>query len=450
MTLLGCLYGKYFYNMNRIIIIGNGFDLAHNLKTGYTDFINDYWATVEEEIYDKYWRLLDQQYGGAKHPLNDYKDQFIKIEKEYDRTEVNKISSSYKEGSPLWKLYTLIDEHNNDPSTNAIVHLNFENHFFEHISNQCSLVNWVDIENEYYDALKKLSLEENVQERSQKIKKLNIEFKAVKNLLEKYLYEISKNSITQRASIIESVNSLIELNDVALKKQQQYLDSILEEMDQIGSEERFFERAEVELCPSCSTAENYRIHLKHKLESDLFKKKYCIPTQIVFLNFNYTNTAKKLYLNEGVDNEIINIHGELFNKANPMIFGYGDELDNTYKKIEELQDNDFLENIKSINYHETRNYRRLLEFIESGIYQVFIMGHSCGNSDRTLLNTLFEHDNCASIKVYYWQQENGLDNYSDLIRNISRNFNDKLKMRDVVVNRENCSPLVPIETEVAE
>lgn len=25
--------------MNRIIIIGNGFDLAHNLKTGYKDFI---------------------------------------------------------------------------------------------------------------------------------------------------------------------------------------------------------------------------------------------------------------------------------------------------------------------------------------------------------------------------------------------------------------------------
>ena len=34
--------------MNRIIIIGNGFDLAHNLKTGYKDFINDYWDTVEE------------------------------------------------------------------------------------------------------------------------------------------------------------------------------------------------------------------------------------------------------------------------------------------------------------------------------------------------------------------------------------------------------------------
>ena len=71
------------------------------------------------------------------------------------------------------------------------------------------------------------------------------------------------------------------------------------------------------------------------------------------------------------------------------------------------------------------------------------MGHSCGNSDRTLLNTLFEHDNCVSIKVYYRQPEDGPDDYSNLIRNISRNFNDKPKMRDIVVNRENCSPLVP-------
>ena len=30
--------------MNRIILIGNGFDLAHGLKTSYTDFIGSYWA----------------------------------------------------------------------------------------------------------------------------------------------------------------------------------------------------------------------------------------------------------------------------------------------------------------------------------------------------------------------------------------------------------------------
>ena len=30
--------------MNRIIIIGNGFDRAHNLRTGYKEFIDDYWS----------------------------------------------------------------------------------------------------------------------------------------------------------------------------------------------------------------------------------------------------------------------------------------------------------------------------------------------------------------------------------------------------------------------
>ena len=29
--------------MNRIVLIGNGFDLAHGLKTKYEDFINWYW-----------------------------------------------------------------------------------------------------------------------------------------------------------------------------------------------------------------------------------------------------------------------------------------------------------------------------------------------------------------------------------------------------------------------
>lgn len=37
--------------MNRIIVIGNGFDLAHGLKTGYQDFINDYWAQVSSTVF---------------------------------------------------------------------------------------------------------------------------------------------------------------------------------------------------------------------------------------------------------------------------------------------------------------------------------------------------------------------------------------------------------------
>ena len=69
------------------------------------------------------------------------------------------------------------------------------------------------------------------------------------------------------------------------------------------------------------------------------------------------------------------------------------------------------------------------------------MGHSCGNSDRTLLNTIFEHDNCVSIKPYYYLKPDGTDNYIDIIQNISRNFNNRKLMRDRVVNKTLCEPL---------
>lgn len=429
--------------MNRIIIIGNGFDMAHNLKTGYSDFIESYWNNVTEKVYNGYNRWLNENWGGILN-LRRYEDEFVIFEKGQNQTEFNKSSFSYNDNTSFGKLCKLIDEYNNTPNISVSVCLKFKNLFFERISNQCSLLNWVDIENEYYDTLKKLSLEENIQVRSQKAKTLNSEFNAIKKQLEEYLYNISKCTVNPHDSIIEAVNSLIELKDVALRKQQLFLDSILSEIQRFDNEPGFFE--EMEIDPSYylySKDEAKRIHLKKKLENNYFKNEHCKPIQTLFLNFNYTNTAQNLYLDKESSDEVINIHGELNNKANPIIFGYGDELDDDYKRIERLQDNVFLENIKSIHYHKTGNYRKLLEFIESDGYQVFVMGHSCGNSDRTLLNTLFEHDNCSSIKVFYHQHDNESDNYVDLIKNISRNFNNKPKMRDIVVNRENCSPLVP-------
>lgn len=100
-----------------------------------------------------------------------------------------------------------------------------------------------------------------------------------------------------------------------------------------------------------------------------------------------------------------------------------------------------MKNIKSIRYLESNNYRKMLQFIEAEPYQVYILGHSCGNSDRTLQNTLFEHKNCVSIKPYYYQKDDGSDNYMEIVQNICRNFTDMKLMRDRVVNKTFCEPL---------
>ena len=74
-------------------------------------------------------------------------------------------------------------------------------------------------------------------------------------------------------------------------------------------------------------------------------------------------------------------------------------------------------------------------------FQVLIMGHSCGNSDRTLLNTVFEHEHCVSIKPFYHKWEDGRDNYLELVQNISRNFTNMRLFRDRVVNKEQCKTM---------
>ena len=104
--------------------------------------------------------------------------------------------------------------------------------------------------------------------------------------------------------------------------------------------------------------------------------------------------------------------------------------------------------MKSTKYLEADNYRKLLSYIDSAPFQIYIMGHSCGNSDRTLLNTLFEHDNCVSIKPFFHRKDDGSDNYLDIVQNISRNFTDMKKMRDRVVNKTYCEPLPQLKKAV--
>ncbi|MFX8910930.1 hypothetical protein ABTN03_19955, partial [Acinetobacter baumannii] len=52
--------------------------------------------------------------------------------------------------------------------------------------------------------------------------------------------------------------------------------------------------------------------------------------------------------------------------------------------------------------------------------------------DRLLLNYIFEHDNCRKIRLMPYI-ENSKNNFLDLTKNVSRHFNNKLKMRQRVL-----------------
>lgn len=166
----------------------------------------------------------------------------------------------------------------------------------------------------------------------------------------------------------------------------------------------------------------------------------------LYVYFNYTNTLE-LYSHNFLPKSVVQIHGKLSDDSNPIIFGYGDEIHPYYEKIENLNSNEFLKNIKSFSYFKTNNYQRIMRFIEGNFnsFTVKILGHSCGLSDRILLNTIFEHQNCKAIKIYYYQKSETENDYFEKTQEISRHFKSTSKgeMRNKIVSFERCSPLVP-------
>lgn len=413
--------------MNRLILVGNGFDLAHGLKTSYRDFIDDFWVNNINGLTNN---------GIFTSEAND----FFYFDT-YGKTIIN---ANVKNFNQLNNFFLQQE-----------IKINYENQFLKLISEKNSLQNWVDIENEYYDQLKDslmpdFSFNKDV---VQNIIDINQNFIEIKDLLIDYLNQINKK-ISLNNRISEKICCSFMIKDFNSKYQKEIIqiiiDNCLSNLDNIKLSEnaRNFVIKLNEITNSALkikyVADNFDILEDNKIEIINF-----FPTESLILNFNYTNSAQT-YINEfnRVNGEYVDynisenhIHGQLNNFKNPPIFGFGDDVDKKYLEFEDLNDNRYLENFKSIAYLQTDNYKKLLEFIDSDSYQVFIFGHSCGLSDRTMLNTIFEHDNCQSVKPFFHKRTDDSDNYTEIVQNISRNFNDKKKFRDRVVNKTFCEPL---------
>ena len=365
--------------MNRLVLIGNGFDLAHDLRTSYKSFILWYWDQwgrrllnslertdtdglcsfkLKDNIDVPYWGYV----WGSKYKRKD-------ILKPWDSTDVIGVAMKDRE---------LCDFKITSP-------------LLLRIWNKL-VCGWVDIENEYYSLLRLRSSRINPST-EQDIKDLNIHLNTLQFYLINYLRTEEEKGTEIKDEIKDKIYRPIMKDEIAVANQ---------------------------------TYSGNRL-------------KDTAPSSIMLLNFNYTNTAEQ-YVTDASKVKVNYIHGKLDNPQS-IIFGYGDELDQDYMALQELNENECLRHIKSIRYLESDCYRKVLEFVESAPFQIIIMGHSCGNSDRTLLNTLFEHKNCVSIKPYYYKRGEDDDNYIELVQNISRNFKDMKLMRDRVVNKAYCEPL---------
>jgi len=377
--------------MNRLVLLGNGFDLAHGLPTKYEHFIFNY--TIEEIR-----RCLNRE------RVNNFKDLFnLKILHNPNLNRKNiSISSSLLQVKSKNDLidfvttYFTLNEvnHHSDINKGKLTFFNYTNHFAKNLVVENNGSNWSEIEAFFY---KKLIVEsgvknfKNIDELDKiryitDVKRLNEGFEKVKLALEYYLTEYVENKFK-------------------FKPHQKFIDILIGNKD---------------------------------------TKSTCL------LNFNYTKTAEMYLsdLNKSNPTELINIHGKLNDdKESPMIFGYGDRDDKMYAVFEEFNEISLFDHIKSFGYPKARSYRNMKKFADEGKYEIFMIGHSCALSDRTLLKYLFENKNCASIRIFYREGkdlDSSRNNHNNTTRAISRHFTNKVD-EDKIVNFLDSEPCPQVQ-----
>ena len=169
--------------MNRIVLIGNGFDLAHGLESDYKSFINWYWRNK----FETFRKSQSTEDDDIKLKLNSL--GFLNLISEYDDLKANKIRSE------------------------------ITNEFLAKLMDNLGLQNWVDIEHEYFLQLKDISKSnQTTEEKRNDVNKLNKELERIKIELKNYLeFRRQEKPINQIQQIRDKIYSNFSVDDFSVE-----------------------------------------------------------------------------------------------------------------------------------------------------------------------------------------------------------------------------------------
>ena len=368
-----------YEKMNRLIIIGNGFDLSHNLNTSYQDFLVDY-LTESIKAFENNSVFEDELISFSINP------KFNNDLTELISNNITDLESILKNVLINWNL---IPHHYGFSDRYAqYFQVNYKSEFFKQILEDKK---WSDIEKYYFEYLLK-NTKDNVH-----IQNLNKHFDFLQTKFSNYITKINK-----------SINNYYR-NELV----QNHL---------------------IEKCFESTSSSTYKQKFGKVEEGSEVLKERCFPQKFLFLNFNYTSLLSKyLGLMEFNSKNFSHnqIHGEIESNPNSIIFGYGDDSHPEYSNLENEDNDDLLKNIKSFYYPAKPHYNELIDFVENDVFEVYIIGHSLGLSDRVLLKTIFENENCKSIRLFHRGTQ---ESHFKKCISISRHFKDKISMRRKIVD----------------
>jgi len=134
----------------------------------------------------------------------------------------------------------------------------------------------------------------------------------------------------------------------------------------------------------------------------------------IAVSFNYTET---IYHYIEYFDRLILLHGRLDDNSNPTIFGYAADNEATSSLLSKGKG--FLRYIKQYEYLGANNYKNVLRILEAttGRINIHLLGLSCGQSDKQILNSLFTNKKVETIFNYYFESR---EDHLEKLININR------------------------------
>lgn len=355
----------------KILLIGNGFDLAHGLPTSYKDFLD--FCKMVRELYT--YPIIDNEYNQKK--LIDWntdktiKSKLLECYENRKNCFEDKITTQCKE---LDELYDCIKE-------NVWI-----NYFLEREKSIGE--NWIDFESEISNVVQAIETLKGYIERDEDVLK-------IKNTKQKtiiYFLKIAKKSL-QDVFNLKRIDGFIE--DISIE-----LDKLIRSL-------------EIYICEFVN-------------EIDIIKENDDIKTITpdYVLSFNYSNTYERIY---GQSKEVTYdyIHGKADIENNVdtcnLVLGIDEYLeDDKNDKLEFIAFKKFYQRIyKSTDSTYMKWVEQIKKYPEVN-HNLFIFGHSLDKTDRDILKLLICNDNVTTKIYYYRKNKNDKKELGKLIKNLVR------------------------------
>ncbi|MEC0181340.1 bacteriophage abortive infection AbiH family protein [Paenibacillus peoriae] len=346
----------------KILVIGNGFDLAHGLPTKYNDFLefllliktmSKYHGTTVDFIS----KQLNES--SVDNNIKQYiQNLILRITEEYGR-------NNEKAGLRFQNINTLVSKSEDKVLQELIAHLE-ENLWYEYFIKTKSYINegWIDFESEISRVVKTLD-----------------QYKTKGLFDQQDIVEKDIKQILLSVTVLDGSSSKFKVDEKEVQKLEGDLNKL------IRSLEIFLE--------DCIGKINIG-HILPDIQSNKFDK---------ILSFNYTNTYEKVYAPQhNILYDFIHGKADITRNidTNNMVLGIDEYLDSTqaskntsfifYKKY-----------FQRIHKETGCDYRDWIQNITSSKYQseLFIFGHSLDITDKDILRELIETKGLITTIFYY-------------------------------------------------